>query len=96
MIAASPYTIITDIESDPFWYYIMDCKTFEYIADESGRAWHTDDEAVATTKLISLTAHPFRSLAGMVYTDCPCGCGAKAICNAQIARVKAHNDALPF
>lgn len=41
-------------------------------------------------------AHPFRSLAGMVYTACPCGCGAKEICDDQRARVKANDDALPF
>lgn len=39
---------------------------------------------------------PFRSLAGMVYTECPCGCGSKEICETQRARVKAQNDALPY
>jgi len=29
--------------------------------------------------------------------ECPCGCGLKDdVCDAQLARVKAKNDALPF
>ena len=39
---------------------------------------------------------PFASLRDMVYTECPCGCGNKEVCDAQLAHVKAHNDALPF
>ena len=38
----------------------------------------------------------FTSLRGMVYTSCPCGCGSKDICDSQLARVKAHDDAIPF
>lgn len=39
---------------------------------------------------------PFASLRDMVYTECPCGCGAKEVCDEQRARVQAHNDAIPF
>lgn len=39
---------------------------------------------------------PFASLRDMRYTECPCGCGASKVCEAQRARVKEHNDAIPF
>jgi hypothetical protein len=44
----------------------------------------------------SSTYEHFASLRDMVYAECPCGCGSKEICEAQRARVKAHNDAIPF
>lgn len=39
---------------------------------------------------------PFASLRDLVYTECPCGCGSKEVCEAQAARVKANDDAIPF
>ena len=39
---------------------------------------------------------PFASLRDMRHTECPCGCGASEVCEAQRARVKEHNDAIPF
>jgi hypothetical protein len=39
---------------------------------------------------------PFRSLADMVYTECPCGCGADSICEAQLMRVRAHEAGMPY
>lgn len=41
-------------------------------------------------------AHPFTALRDMVYTECPCGCGAKEVCEVQRARVKANDDRIPF
>jgi hypothetical protein len=38
----------------------------------------------------------FASLRDMRHTACPCGCGSKEICEAHAARVKAHDDAIPF
>lgn len=64
-----------------------------------GGSWWSEDElesAGAKSYYYSEISHPFRSLAELVYTECPCGCGSKEICVAQRARVKAHNDALPF
>lgn len=39
---------------------------------------------------------PFASLRDMVYTECPCGCGNKEVCEEQRARVKAHDEKVPF
>jgi hypothetical protein len=39
---------------------------------------------------------PFAALRNMVHTECPCGCGNKEICDIHLARVKAHDDAIPF
>lgn len=39
---------------------------------------------------------PFASLRDMVYTECPCGCGSKEVCEAQRAKVETHNKAIPF
>ena len=36
-------------------------------------------------------------LTASTVAECPCGCGLKHdICTEQLARVKVHNDALPF
>ena len=51
----------------------------------------TDDDRPHTR-----ASGPFRSLAGMVYTECPCGCGSKTVCDQHRIAVKARNNALPF
>lgn len=57
------------------------------------RAALEDDQEYESTRRVN---GPFAALRDMTYTACPCGCGAKEICEAQAARVKAHDDAIPF
>lgn len=45
------HMIITDIENSPTWYYVMDCRTFEYLTGADSRAWHTANLEEAQDKL---------------------------------------------
>lgn len=51
---------------------------------------------VCTRCEAELAATAFRSLRGMVYTECPCGCGFAGVCEAQFDRVRRANEDIPF
>ena len=50
------HMIITDNENAPTWYYIMDCRTFEYLRGSDGRVWHDIDMADAQDRLVEVMA----------------------------------------
>jgi hypothetical protein len=60
------------------------------------RAWSQDELETEAEPKHTHVDGPFASLRDMQHTKCPCGCGFKGVCEAQLARAQAHDDAIPF
>jgi hypothetical protein len=84
-----------DIDEDRTFLRCLNCG---HITDNPFFGDDFDEDAAEWDDMpnVWVKPGPFASLRGMVYTECPCGCGSKEICDAQRARVKAHNNAIPF
>ena len=59
-------------------------------------AWVGMTDAEIKAALEKQKRGPFASFRDMVYTECPCGCGFKGVCDAQRERVRIADNELPF